>query len=246
MWRRILAVGLAAGLAAGLLVSVVHHYTTTPLLLHAEQYEHAAPGTSPHPAAPPAPATLERTALSFLSTVLISIGFALLLSGCFAVLGRTVDGRGGVLWGLAGFAVFGLAPALGLPPEAAGLQTGAPGAIVTSAANTGTRQAWWLLTVACSGAGLALLVFGKNAWWRAAGVVALLVPHLIGAPPPPSSQASTVPAELALRFAVTSLVVGAVFWSLLGWLTGTLYRRWVTDAASDTPDTSNTSNTGRA
>ena len=45
------------------------------------------------------------------------MNFALILTACFALSGRPVTGQTGVLWGLAGFAIVSLAPALGLPPE---------------------------------------------------------------------------------------------------------------------------------
>ena len=39
MTGRIFAVALLAGLAAGLAVSVLQHFTTTPIILHAEEFE---------------------------------------------------------------------------------------------------------------------------------------------------------------------------------------------------------------
>jgi len=38
----------------------------------------------------------------------MAVGYALLLVACFSLSGRAVDGRRGVLWGLAGFAAFSL------------------------------------------------------------------------------------------------------------------------------------------
>jgi cobalt transporter subunit CbtA len=155
-----------------------------------------------------------RAVLTTIATTLTAIGFALLLSGAFAVSGRAVDTREGLLWGLAGFAAFALAPAFGLPPEL-------PGAI---AADLLPRQIWWIATVAATALALALLVFGARAWMLPVGIALLAAPHLVGAPHPPQG-AGTVPPELAAAFAARSLVVNAVFWALLGLAAGALYAR---------------------
>ena len=88
-------------------------------------------------------------------------GFALLLVGAFAVSGRVVTARAGVLWGLAGFAAFSLAPAFGLPPEL-------PGAV---GADLWARQLWWIGTVAMTALGLGLVVFDRAAWAVVLGLV---------------------------------------------------------------------------
>src|SRR5215475_12826046 len=57
-----------------------------------------------HPAA--ANATEEspwRAVFTFIATTLTGVGFALLLVGAYAVSGRKVDAREGLLWGIAGF-----------------------------------------------------------------------------------------------------------------------------------------------
>jgi cobalt transporter subunit CbtA len=155
-----------------------------------------------------------RAALNVLTTVLVGAGFGLLLVGAIALSGREPDGREGIVWGLAGFAAFTLAPALGLPPAL-------PGA---AEADLAARQAWWLAAASGCAVGLALLVFGRNVWLAAAGIVLIALPHVAGAPAP--EGASTVPADLAARFAAASIVTGAVFWAVLGYLSGTLYARF--------------------
>ena len=60
---------------------------------------------------------------------------------------------------MAGFAVFMLAPSLGLPPELPGMP----------AAELGPRQVWWLLTAAATAAGLALLAFRRTPVWAVGG-----------------------------------------------------------------------------
>jgi cobalt transporter subunit CbtA len=238
MFRRIFFTAIIAGFLGGLGISVVHEFTTTPIILHAEQFESkaaTAPAKHSHlggirspllilahsqdaPVAGPeawAPAAgLERTLFTILANILTGIGFALILVACIALSGRPVTGRTGVLWGIAGFAIINLAPALGLPPEVPG----------TMSAELAPRQGWWFLCVAATAAGLWILVFRQGARWIVAGIVLITLPHLIGAPQP-TRMGGTVPPELAGHFAAASLVTAAIFWTMLGWLSGTFWQR---------------------
>jgi cobalt transporter subunit CbtA len=249
MLQRILISAIGAGFCVGLLIAAVQHFTTTPLIIAAEAYEgsgdgHHDPAAASHAPsfAPPgyvaialaseaaateagepwAPADgIERTAFTSLATVLAGIGFALMLVAAMVLRGGQIDGRTGLLWGIAGFAAFGLAPALGLPPELPG----------SAAAELFDRQVWWIATAAATAGGVGLLCFGGTWVARAAAVALIVAPHLIGAPHP-HEFSSTVPAELSGHFAAASLVVNAVFWSLLGWGAGTLYQRLEPDGAA--------------
>jgi len=228
MFRHLLLTAIVAGLLAGLGISVVQEFTTTPIILHAEEYENKEALASSHHSAPENPAAsdhhdgsdwapgdgVERTFFTSMANVLLGVGFALLLVACFALNGKEVDGRKGVLWGLGGFAVFSLGPSLGLPPEVPG----------SMAAELGARQGWWLFAAAATALGLGLMVFGRNALWVIIGAVILAGPHLYGAPRP-DKFGGQAPPELAAQFVAASLVTAAVFWSLLGWLSGTIYRR---------------------
>ncbi|MDH3233203.1 MAG: CbtA family protein [Alphaproteobacteria bacterium] len=157
---------------------------------------------------------LERLFYTGLANLLMGVGFALLLVACFALYGKPVDPRRGVLWGLAGFAVFTLAPGLGLPPEVPG----------TKAAAVTDRQIWWAFAAIAAAVGLWLMVFAKNHALKVLGVVIIAVPHLIGAPQP-AEIGGAVPPELAGHFAAASIVVSAIFWASLGWLSGTFWER---------------------
>ena len=117
-----------------------------------------------------------------------------------ALSGRPVDGRSGAIWGVAGFAVISLAPALGLHPEL-------PGAL---AADLGARQGWWLFCVAATGTGLWTLAFRQGAILVPAGVALMAIPHLIGAPTPERFGGPVSP-ELAAHFAAASLATAAIF-----------------------------------
>ena len=221
MFKRIIVTALLAGLLAGLAFSVIQEFTTTPIILHAETFEGKTVSAVQKPAAPDGEEPwhpddgFERTLFTALSNVLTGIGFALIMVAGIALSGRPVDGRSGVIWGIAGFAVISLAPALGLPPELPGTLT----------ADLGARQGWWLFCVAATGTGLWMLVFRQRAIWVPAGVALMAIPHLIGAPTP-ERFGGAIPPELAAHFAATSLATAAVFWSTLGWLSGTIWRRF--------------------
>lgn len=240
MIRHFLATALLAGFLSGLVVTGLQQATTVPLILQAEQYEEAlaaqahaaqaqaaphahAHGTAAHdhvqaPGPEPAgwaPADgLERLLYSTLANVIAGIGFGFLLVACFALWRGKTNGRTGVLWGLAGFAVFTLAPSLGLAPELPAMNAG--GLV--------GRQVWWIFAAAATATGLWLLVFPRNTVAAAAGVIAIALPHIIGAPHP-AEFSSAIPPELASHFAAASIGTSAVFWACLGWLAGAFYAR---------------------
>lgn len=228
MIRRVLMSALLAGVLAGLATSLLQSVTTTPLILQAETFEAAAPAPAAHDHGAGAAAHshdgeawapadgIERTVFTTMANIVGATGFALLLTAGFVMRGDTVDGRRGLLWGLAGFAALTLSPSLGLPPEV-------PGSV---AADLAPRQLWWLGSVVTAAAGLWLLAFGRSALWQVAGVAVLALPHLVGAPHPHGGEAGVAPPELAARFAATSIVVSALSWALVGWLAGTFYERF--------------------
>jgi cobalt transporter subunit CbtA len=157
---------------------------------------------------------LERLFFTGLANLLMGVGFALLLVACFALYGKPVTPRHGVLWGLAGFAVFTLAPGLGLPPEVPG----------SKAAAVTDRQIWWAFAAIAAAAGLWLMVFARQHALKVLGVIVVALPHIIGAPHP-AEIGGAVPPELAGHFAAASIVVSAIFWASLGWLGGTFWQR---------------------
>lgn len=174
MLIRLLKTGLLAGFLTAIVYTAVQSVTVTPLILEAETYENAAPGhagahagnplllvhggaeteaAESHHGAGWAPADgLERTFFTFLANLVAAVGFALLLCAAMALRGRPVDARIGLVWGLAGFAAFSLAPALGLPPEV-------PGA---AAGDLTARQTWWAATAAATAGGLALIALDRK------------------------------------------------------------------------------------
>ena len=118
MFTRIALAALVAGLLAGAFVTATQVVGTTDLILAAETYEEgnaAAAGSTGHEHdAGWAPADgLERFAFTAGADLVTGAGFGFLLVSAFALRGRPVGWRNGILWGLAGFAVFGALPALG-------------------------------------------------------------------------------------------------------------------------------------
>ncbi|HKW54415.1 MAG TPA: CbtA family protein [Stellaceae bacterium] len=218
MFRRVFLAAILAGLAAGLLVTALQTAKLSPLIAAAEVYETAAmPSTAHEDAAWEPAAGVERIGFTLLANILIAIGFGLLLSGGFAlrqlVSGAGIDASQGLLWGLAGFAAFALAPSLGLPPTLPG----------SAEADLLARQSWWIGTALATSAGIALIVFALRWWSRALGALAILLPHVVGAPRAPLGGAT--PATLAAEFATASLVIAALFWIALGSLCGWVYDR---------------------
>jgi cobalt transporter subunit CbtA len=161
----------------------------------------------------------ERNAYTAAANVLNAIGFALLLAGFFAVrsgaTGASVSWHEGLLWGLAGFAVFTLAPGLGLPPELPGVP----------AASLLSRQIWWLAAVLATAGGLAMIVFRRSVPAAIAGVILLTLPHLIGAPELANIE-TNVPSSLTHQFVTAVTMTSLVFWTLLGGLTSAVFARF--------------------
>jgi cobalt transporter subunit CbtA len=228
--RRALIVALLAGFVACLAVTAVQQAVVVPLIVQAESFEDARVTAPPAAQGRGAGASaghhhdedawkpadgFQRIAFTALANLGIGVGFALILVAAVTLSGRPLDARHGLLWGAAGFATFALAPAVGLPPEL-------PGSVSAAVL---PRQAWWLATAAATGTGLALIVFGRHAALKLLGAAAIALPHAVGAPHPPGGEAGTAPPELAARFAVLSLASAALFWAVLGWVSGAVWRR---------------------
>ncbi|WP_296246213.1 CbtA family protein [Pseudomonas sp. UBA4194] len=225
MIKRIATTAGFTGLLAALLLTVLQSLWVAPLILQGETYEQA-PAAELHEHADTASAAHSHDAQAWepengwqrvLSTtggnLVVGVGFALMLAALYTLRapGRTSEG---LLWGLAGFAVFCLAPNLGLPPELPGAQ----------AADLSLRQTWWIGTAASTAVGLALLVFGRSWLLKALGVAILVVPHIIGAPQP-EQHGGLAPEALEQQFIVASLVTNAIFWLGLGLISAWLFRR---------------------
>jgi cobalt transporter subunit CbtA len=228
--RRIFLAGIAAGLVAGVFVTAIQAVKIAPLIEAAEVYERADASRQMQTGATqmsgmqmeadewePAEG-IERLGFTLVANILVGVAYGLFLSVGIAVrsavAGTRSSAMSGIAWGIAGFAVFQLAPSFGLPPEPPG----------TIAAALLARQSWWLGTALATAAGLALVIFQKNRALQLLGIIAIAVPHLIGAPQPPPSSGS-LPAQIAAEFVAASLGSAALFWLVLGGGVGWLYGR---------------------
>jgi cobalt transporter subunit CbtA len=225
LFQRLFFAVLLAGLISGAAMAALQQWRVVPLILAAEAYEGAeAPAAHTHDDAAPAhdhgddewmPADgIERTFYTAATGIFAALGFAFVLSAASVLTGFEITARNGVLWGLAGFAIFQLAPAFGLPPELPGMP----------AADVVARQIWWWGTAAATATAIYGIAKFQNLAAVAIGIVLLLAPHIIGAPQP-ADHASAVPAPLAAAFAANTLSVGLAFWLALGALYGAFATR---------------------
>lgn len=221
MYSRFIISALFAGASAGLIAGLLQLIFVQPVLLHAELYESGelvhfgAAAVSAHPDLPGFDAM--RDGLSLVFTMLTYTGYALIMIALMGIAedrGARIDGRSGILWGVAGFVAFHLAPGFTLAPEVPGV----------AAADVSARQIWWFATVGTAGVALWLIAFGRT-WIVWAIAAALLVaPHLIGAPEP-DVFTGPVPTEIGALFAARAFGVGLAAWVLLGCFAGYFWQR---------------------
>lgn len=220
IFQRLLLIAILAGLVTGLLTTLAHQALTVPLILQAEVYEtHAVHDHAQPPAWQPA-AGWQRALFTAFSDVMMAIGFALLLGAVWAWRGAPPGLPQALVWGLAGYVSFVLAPSLGLPATLPGLDAGPLVA----------RQMWWAASAGATAGGLGLLAFGRALPWRMAGLALLASPHLLGAPQ--IIAASTpLPAGLLADFGRAVLAAGLVFWLVLAVSTAHFFQREARRAA---------------
>ncbi|MBL1277048.1 MAG: CbtA family protein [Ectothiorhodospiraceae bacterium] len=233
--KNLFTVAALSSLFAGVLLTLFQQFQVVPAIVEAETYEvtgsglaadhamvehgeadhheidsHATDSGHLHDETAWAPEDgLQRHLFTAAANVVIALGFALLMGAAAAMGGIKINWRTGLLWGLAGYVIFFVAPSLGLHPELPG----------TEAADLQLRQYWWLATIACTAAGLALLVFNSRSALKVAGVLFIIAPHVIGAPQPDVHNA-LAPAELIQTFIIATVISNAVFWLALGGLYG--------------------------
>ena len=155
---RYLLAALAAGLLAGILMTPVQMRQVVPILLHAEQFEGAAPhdhaaGAAAHahveavgPVSEEKPLLLGRFWNTVFANLVTGAGFALLMTGVSLVTGVSIRFSTGLAWGAAGWLAVQFLPGIGLPPELPGFPY----------VDLQARQYWWIAAVAASIVGLAL------------------------------------------------------------------------------------------
>ena len=225
MIKRIAQTAGFSGLLAALLLTLLQSFWVAPLILQAETYENA-PAAEVHEHADGAMAAHSHDAEAWepedgwqrvLSTtggnLVVAVGFALMLAGLYTLRSPTRTSQG-LLWGVAGYATFCLAPTLGLPPELPG----------TAAADLLQRQIWWVGTAASTAVAIALVVFGKHWALKVLGIVIVVIPHIMGAPQP-LVHSSLAPEALESQFKIASQLTNFAFWLALGVISAWLFRR---------------------
>ncbi|MEW6039292.1 MAG: CbtA family protein [Pseudomonadota bacterium] len=224
MFRALGFSAFLAGLSAAFVLTLTQVFWVTPLILEAEAYEEAAVAGAPDRAENPdkgrdVGAALPRydrprVLATAVGNAILGIGYGLILTGLYAW--RRPQGMAqGLVWGLAGFAVFFAAPSLGLLPELPG----------DFAAELGARQSWWLATALCTAGGLGLAFLEERRPLRLLGGLLLALPHLIGAPHP-ALGGGPAPEILRVQFRLATLLSNALFWALLGVVSAALFRRF--------------------
>ena len=233
LFRQIVFYALLVGILSGAVLTIVQKFQVIPIILAAEQYEsdaveaeesmipalqahdhHAAEGDEWGPTD-----GIERTFYTTTANILTAIGFALVLMAVMVTTHSTSRGRNlkfgwiqGLLWGITGYAVFWLAPAIGLPPEIP-LQAAAP---------LDHRQLWWLFAVLCTVGGLVGLAFAPSPW-RWMSLALPVFPHIFGAPHPTGAMfPDQIPAvsasleQLAQQFVWAAAMANFALWLVLG------------------------------
>ena len=225
MIKRIAQTAGFTGLLAALLLTLLQSFWVSPLILQAETFEKSEPVTEVHQHAAGTAVHShdaeawepengwQRVASTTGGNLVVAVGFALMLAGLYTLRAPTKTSQG-LLWGLAGYATFVLAPTLGLPPELPG----------TAAADLASRQIWWIGTAASTAVGLALIAFSRHWLMKLLGVAILAVPHVIGAPQP-QVHSMLAPEALETQFKIASQLTNVAFWLALGLISAWLFRR---------------------
>ncbi|RWG79164.1 CbtA family protein [Mesorhizobium sp.] len=192
--------------------------------------DNAMSSAAPAPAEAAAPAEdegwapadgFERFAFNVVANIVSGIAFALVLVAVSEFAGGIGNWRQGIFWGLAGFAVFTLAPGLGLPPKLPAMPD----------SDLLQRQIWWTSTVVATAIGLGLIAFRRSLPMAILGVALLVAPHIVGAPQPDSFE-TPIPEGLHHQFVVASTLTRLVFWLVLGTVVGVVRGRFTGTATS--------------
>jgi len=215
MFKNIFVSAVVCGAIAGLLATAMQMLLVTPLLMEAELFE---TGQSTHfiidgsPESPMKHVNIWEDPYRHLMTLFFNLvtftGFGFILIAAMALFqkrGFSLSKAEGIVAGVSGFIVFQLAPSVGLPPEL-------PGTISVA---VGLKQAWWIITILSTTVGILLLFLGKYKVVSGAGIIFIIIPHLIGHPKL-ETYFGVAPPELAAEFASRALAVSLVTWIILG------------------------------
>ena len=233
-FNRIFSTALVSGVIAGLALAGLQHFTVIPMIIEAESYEIGDQDASSSGNSTvsneqnievwaPKDGT-ERTFYTATNSIIVGIGFGLLLTACYTIR-KNIRWQHGILWGLAAFAAFHLAPSFGLPPELPG----------DAAADLEQRQVWWVLTVVLTAIGLWIIAFQPKPYLKLFGVALIALPHVFGAPQPEFHH-GLAPDSLRTAFRITSLATNAIFWIVLGIVSAYFYNKFENRVEKTTAD----------
>ena len=246
-FRNILLSAILVGVFSGLLYGLFQHFQISPIIYAAEAYEVAEDATD----AVETPAAhshaeaaghhehneeawgpedgAERIGYTIGADIAIGIAYALFMISLMALHNLKANKpkltmATGAAWGIASMIIFFAAPAMfGLHPEVPG----------TEAAILENRQGWWLLCVALTAAGIAVLYYAPIKF-KLGGLLLAATPHIIGAPMPEhhgfantDPQAIEALTQLTTQFYLFTAVGMVIFFVLLGALSGLAVQRFV-------------------
>jgi cobalt transporter subunit CbtA len=246
MVTRALLATIFVGLFSGLVATAIQHWRVVPLIVAAESYEggghqhgahqhgvltlvapafahtEASSNAVAQPGDQSGPLGLSRFGGTVLANVVTGAGFALLLLAVSMIGGKALTPSNAAAWAACGWLAVHFLPAMGLPPELPGFPTGP----------LQDRQIWWTATVVLSAGGLWLLAAKHTPSLKIAGLALLALPHVFGAPKPPSLDAP-VPPVLAAEYAVATLAASLMFWLVLAVLLALALDKWVRPHANE-------------
>lgn len=232
-FRQIFLTACLVAIAASIGFTLYQFYFINPIIFAAETYEIAGPGDTfgaiqieewtPVDG-------IERSLYTLLANFLMSLAYSMLLA-CAMVFQGASSTLKGLGWGIGAYLSIFVAPSLGLPPEIPGLE----------AADLSQRQSWWMLTVALTAMGLAVLAFSPR-YYKGLGLVLVVLPHLIGAPVAdfhgfshPDPVAVNMLTELWHHFILQTSIANALLWLIIGSTTGFLCHKYIDDISSLQP-----------
>jgi len=221
-FRNLTLSAFAIAIVAGLFLSLYQYFFITPIIVASEVYEVAEPAVAGAVEAWHPENGFERTSFSFIANFLVCFSYALLLITLMATQNLTKLAHG-VLWGIAAYLSFFVAPALGLAPEIPGME----------AAYLEGRQSWWLLTVLLTALGLWSIAYQRPIL-KGIGTILLIIPHLIGAPQPEhhgfvNTDLEAINSLTALwhGFILQTSIANGLLWLIIGILSAFLSIKFI-------------------
>ncbi|NOQ64608.1 MAG: hypothetical protein GQ582_08865 [Methyloprofundus sp.] len=222
-FRQVFLVACLTAIVASIGFTLYQFYFVTPIIFAAEFYEIAESVDAYAQPEPWGPTDgIERSSYTLLANFLMSLAFSLLLACAMIFRGESSVFKG-FAWGVAAYLAFFVAPSLGLAPEIPGME----------AAELVARQNWWFLSVVMTAIGLAVFAFGAL-YYKGAGLIFIILPHLIGAPVAeshgfshPDPNAVMKLTELWHQFILHSSIANALLWLIIGTTTGFLCHKYI-------------------